>query len=105
MEQIPFKADDTLALWQLLVLIVFCGLLVALAIVARKFSKRGKAESLLKALNLKPAPKSLQNVEFGQRVLSRHAKLYYLRIAGKQHLIFESDKGLIKLDDEVQPDD
>ncbi len=105
MEQIPFKAEDTIALWQWLVLIGFCVLLIIAAVAVRVLSQKGKAKKLLAGFNIQPLADELTDVQFQHRTLGKDAKLYYLNIKGKTHLIFETDKGLIELDHELPPHD
>jgi hypothetical protein len=98
MDDIPFKAAQTLASWQWLVLGLFCSLLIFTAIAARLYAKKTPNKgSLWQVLTTPAADKSSQAMQFSQVVLSRQAKLYKITIEGVQHNVFETDKGLIEL--------
>lgn len=97
MENIPFKTEDTLALWQWLVLIFSCLALVFSAVAAKWYATRKKGVGLLGVLTSVGHTGPLADVQMQQKFLSRQAKIYQLEIDGKTHLIFETDKGLIEL--------
>ena len=98
MDDIPFRAPETLALWQWLVLGAFCSLLIIAAVVARLHARKGKSKGSLWEILTKPTSQSsASSVQYNQVVLSRQAKLHKIAIDGVEHTVFETEKGLIEL--------
>lgn len=106
MDDIGFKTQDTLALWQWVVLGGFCVSLILAAIVAKWHAGKTKSGLFNRILGQFGSRDINKNeVDFNQIRLSADAKIYQLTIDGHKHTLFETDKGLIELAGESKTDE